>query len=126
MCIPQKEPTNSKLNISTVYHSKFEMAPPNHTNTIGSMYEISALVNDIEFVLADDFVSITSGVLVLLDVSCVVRKSSSSSSFIRTFGSYSVVSREKSPDPEPLPASNSSGNGKYNLPFQFDKILENI
>lgn len=86
------------------------MAPPNHTNTIGSIYWMSALVNDIVVVLADDPVIITSGVFVLLGDSCVVKKSSSS--FILTFGSYSVVSGSKSPDPEPLPASISSAKIK--------------
>lgn len=94
--------------ISTVYHSKFVMALPNHTNTIGSMYWTSALVSDIVAVLAVDDVRITSGIRVLLADSCVVKNSSSSSSFILTLGSYSVVSREKSPEPEPLPANTSS------------------
>lgn len=63
-------------------------------------------------VLAVDAGRITSGVRVLLGESTVV-KNSSSSSFIRTLGSYSVVSMEKSPEPEPLPTSISSVNRNY-------------
>lgn len=79
---------------------------------------MSALVNDIVGELAFDDVSMTSGDRVLLGDNCVVKKSSSSSSpFIRTLGSYSVVSTEKSPEPEPLPTSISSGKKKLIIYF---------
>lgn len=84
-----------------------------------------ALVNDIVDVRVVEDVRTTSGVLVLVTDAGVVKNSSSlSSSFsstssARIFGSYSVVSMEKSPEPEPLPVNTSSEKKKSRLKLKM-------